>query len=80
MVAFVKGAFNAIMLQGEFFGPSLFYGLGAGGPPTATAVISDIIEIARNIANRTQGVPPLGIPIDKIQKAKLKSMEEIECP
>ncbi len=78
MLAQVSGAFNAVMLHGEYFGESLLYGLGAGGHPTATAVISDIIEVARNISLRIPGVPPLGYRIETVQKGKIKPMEDIE--
>lgn len=78
ILAQVRGAFNAVLLRGEFMGESLLYGLGAGGHPTATAVIADIIEIARNIALRVPGVPPLGYRIETIHKGKVKPMEEVE--
>lgn len=78
MMASVKGAFNAVMLEGEAFGPSMLYGLGAGGLPTATAVVGDIVQVSRSIALRIAGVPPLGVPVQNIPKAKVKPMEEIE--
>jgi homoserine dehydrogenase len=46
----VSDAFNAVLLEGEAVGPILLYGKGAGELPTASAVMSDIIDIARNIA------------------------------
>ena len=78
LLAQVGGAYNAVMLNGEFFGKSLLYGLGAGGHATATAVLADIIEVARNIAHRVPGVPPYGIKIDQIVRAKIRPIEEIE--
>lgn len=78
MLASVRGVYNGIMLEGEYFGRSMLYGLGAGSLPTATAVVADIIEIARNIALRVPGVPPLGIRIEKMPKAKIKPLEDIE--
>ncbi|EKD42440.1 MAG: hypothetical protein ACD_73C00155G0006, partial [uncultured bacterium] len=54
------------------------YGLGAGALPTATAVVADIVEIARNIALRVRGVPPLGYRIEEMPRAKIKSMDDIE--
>lgn len=77
MLASVKGAFNAVMLEGAHFGKSLLYGLGAGGPPTATAVVADLVELSRHIATQCPGVPPLGYPVDKIQKAKIKPIEDL---
>jgi homoserine dehydrogenase len=48
-MADVDGAFNAIRLTGDFVGPVMFYGRGAGMEPTASAVVGDVIDIARNI-------------------------------
>jgi homoserine dehydrogenase len=63
VLAGVRGAFNAIYVEGEALGSSMYYGLGAGMMPTATAVVADLIEIARNRLQHTSArVPPLGIP------------------
>lgn len=63
VLAGVRGAFNAIYVEGEALGSSMYYGLGAGMMPTATAVVADLIEIARNRRQKTSArVPPLGIP------------------
>ncbi len=48
-LASVNGVFNAIFVRGNSIGEAMFFGPGAGGIPTASAVISDIIEVARNI-------------------------------
>jgi len=78
MLASVRGAYNAILVNGEYIGQSMQYGLGAGSLPTATAVVADIVEIARNIALRVRGVPPMGYRIEEMPKAKIRSMEDIE--
>jgi homoserine dehydrogenase len=63
VLAGVSGAFNAIYVEGEALGSSMYYGLGAGMMPTATAVVADLIEIARNrLSGASALVPPLGIP------------------
>jgi homoserine dehydrogenase len=49
LLATVGGAYNAIYVKGDFVGSSLYYGEGAGKLPTASAVVSDVIEIARNL-------------------------------
>jgi homoserine dehydrogenase len=49
MLADVAGAKNALYVSSYALGPSLYYGAGAGMMPTAMAVVSDVIEIARNI-------------------------------
>ena len=49
-LARVEGVYNAIVVKGNFVGDVMFYGQGAGGKATASAVMSDVIEIARHIA------------------------------
>ena len=49
-LAFVRNEYNAILIESEFFGDSMYYGKGAGAFPTATAVASDIVEIAKNLS------------------------------
>lgn len=46
----VRDVFNAVFVEGEESGELMFFGRGAGGPPTGAAVVGDVIEIARNIA------------------------------
>jgi homoserine dehydrogenase len=61
MLANVGGAMNAVHLTGDAAGPILLYGQGAGMMPTASAVVSDIIDLARNlICGAPSRVPPLG--------------------
>ncbi|PCC70621.1 homoserine dehydrogenase [Nannocystis exedens] len=49
VLAGVQGAFNAVLVQSDALGPSLYYGRGAGMMPTAVAVVSDILEVARDL-------------------------------
>lgn len=61
VLAGVGGAYNAIYLDGEALGSSMYYGLGAGMMPTATAVVADLVEVARNRLGGSAGrVPPFG--------------------
>ena len=61
LLATVGGAYNAIYVKGDFVGSSLYYGQGAGKLPTASAVVSDVIEIARNLGKGITGrIPPSG--------------------
>jgi homoserine dehydrogenase len=72
----VDGVFNAILVTGDAVGPTLFYGKGAGMMPTGSSIVSDIIELARNIMKGVkQRVPPLSY--QKIKKSKIKSMDDI---
>ena len=55
-LASVHDAFNAVFVEGEKIGQLMFYGRGAGGDPTATAVIGDLVSAARNRLAGTRGV------------------------
>ena len=57
LLADVGGAKNALYVQSYALGPSMYYGAGAGMLPTAMSVVSDMIEIARNIFARVAGAP-----------------------
>ena len=61
IMANVNGAYNAIYLEGDFVGSNVYYGLGAGRRPTGSAVVSDIMDLARQIKRGLKTpVPPLG--------------------
>ncbi|HSF07386.1 MAG TPA: homoserine dehydrogenase [Methylomirabilota bacterium] len=62
-LAAVSGVFNAVFLTGHAVGDLMFYGRGAGQLPTASAVWSDIVEIARRIAH---GIPALALELPSV--------------
>ncbi|NPA11449.1 MAG: homoserine dehydrogenase [Epsilonproteobacteria bacterium] len=74
MIAKVEGVMNAVSVYGDVVGETMYYGAGAGGDATASAVISDIVEIVRG-----NNSPMLGykIPLE-IDKLTLKKAEDIE--
>lgn len=82
MLSTVDGVFNAIYVRGDAIGPILFYGQGAGQMPTGSAVVSDIVELSRNILVRTSGrrVPLLSYHEPSIERIPLKKMQEIVMP
>lgn len=49
LIANVDGVMNAVLVEGDAVGPTLYYGAGAGAEPTASSVIADVIEIARQV-------------------------------
>jgi homoserine dehydrogenase len=59
MLGKVEGVFNAIFVEGERSGTQMFYGRGAGGPATSTAVVADLIGIAQGLASKTPGRNPM---------------------
>jgi homoserine dehydrogenase len=78
VLAGVSGAFNAIYVDGEALGSSMYYGLGAGMMPTATAVVADLVEIARRRLTGTSAcVPPLGFPA--IRRLPLTPMGDLRA-
>ena len=54
-LANVRDAFNAVFVEAESAGPLMFYGRGAGGAPTASAVLGDIVAVSRHIALNSIG-------------------------
>ena len=74
----VNGTVNAIMISGDAVGDIMLYGRGAGMMPTASAVISDAVDIARNLmAGTTRRIPALSFQQDHIQDIKIMPMNEI---
>jgi homoserine dehydrogenase len=75
-LAAVSGVFNAVFLSGHAVGDLMFYGRGAGQLPTASAVWSDIVEIARRIAH---GIPALALELPSVGPGALplRPMEAI---
>jgi len=55
-LAAVREAFNGVFVEGPNVGELMFYGRGAGGEPTATAVVGDLVSVARNLLAGTRGV------------------------
>lgn len=55
-LASVRDAFNAVFVEGGRIGELMFYGRGAGGDPTATAVVGDLVSVARNLLAEARGV------------------------
>jgi len=75
MLASVKNELNAIMIEGDAVGPILLYGRGAGEMPTASAVVSDIVDVARNIKSGSNRIPMNYY--NENNRLKLKPLSEI---
>jgi homoserine dehydrogenase len=78
-LAAVSGVFNAVFITGDAVGDLMFYGRGAGQMPTASAVWSDVLEIARGLAH---GVSSHSVELPSIaaRPLPLQPMDEIRCP
>jgi homoserine dehydrogenase len=80
LLAGVGGAFNAIYIHGEALGSSMYFGQGAGQMPTATAVMADILEIARHrLAGARGGAHALGYPFAHLKRARVKPIDDVIC-
>jgi homoserine dehydrogenase len=78
VLASVKGAYNAVHIHGNAVGNIMLYGLGAGMMPTGSAVVSDLIDLARDIAGSTPGrVPALAFRKDRLSEIPIRPMEDI---
>ncbi len=78
LIANVEGAMNAVMVHGDAVGTTLFYGKGAGSEPTASAVIADLVDIARLInAESGHRVPPLAFQPDAMSDMPVMPMGQI---
>ena len=78
LIANVEGAMNAVMVQGDAVGTTLYYGKGAGSEPTASAVIADLVDIARlHAAEPAQRVPYLAFQHHAMSDLPVLPMGEV---
>ncbi len=79
LIASVDGVMNAVLVQGDAVGPTLYYGAGAGAEPTASAVVADIIDVARTIdAPQAHKVALLGFQGDAMRDTPVLPIESVE--
>jgi homoserine dehydrogenase len=78
LIANVEGAMNAVMVQGDAVGTTLYYGKGAGSEPTASAVIADLVDITRlHTADAAQRVPHLAFQPDAMSDLPILPMADV---
>ncbi|MEK7347034.1 MAG: homoserine dehydrogenase [Pseudomonadota bacterium] len=78
LIANVEGAMNAVMVQGDAVGTTLYYGKGAGSEPTASAVIADLVDITRlHTADPQNRVPHLAFQPDAMSSLSVLPMSEV---
>jgi len=92
LIANVDGVMNAVLVQGDAVGPTLYYGAGAGAEPTASAVVADIVDVVRVLTSDPENrVPHLAfqadalsdiaiLPIDKVETAYYLRMQADDKP
>jgi homoserine dehydrogenase len=76
-LASVRGPYNAVLLVADALGPALFQGQGAGGAPTGSAVVGDIIDCSRNIVAGAAGRVPMPYEPNLKEVAKLPMSESL---
>jgi len=78
LIANVEGAMNAVVVQGDAVGTTLYYGKGAGAEPTASAVIADLVDITRlHTADPKQRVPHLAFQPNAMSDLPVLPMGEV---
>ncbi len=81
LIANVDGVMNAVLVKGNAVGPTMFYGAGAGAEPTASAVVSDLVRVARGIASGAvidSMVPSLGFSGASLKQLPILPIDEAE--
>ena len=79
LIANVEGAMNAVLVQGDAVGATLYYGKGAGAEPTASAVIADLVDVTRlHTADPEHRVPHLAFQPDQITELPVLPIDEVE--
>jgi len=78
LIANVEGAMNAVVVQGDAVGATLYYGKGAGAEPTASAVIADLVDVTRmHTADPENRVPHLAFQPNAMADLKILSMDDV---
>ena len=79
LIANVEGVMNAVLVKGDAVGPTLYYGAGAGAEPTASAVIADLVDVARMLtADPDHRVPHLAFQPDQLSDFPILPMGEVQ--
>jgi len=79
LIANVDGVMNAVLVKADAVGPTLYYGAGAGAEPTASAVVADLVDVARAMDSQAvQRVPMLGFQPESIQATPVVAQDEFE--
>jgi len=78
LIANVEGVMNAVLVNADAVGPTLYYGAGAGSEPTASAVVADIIDVTRTLTSDPQNrVPHLAFQPGSIADMPVLTMDDV---
>ena len=79
LLANVNGVKNAVLVEADAVGPTLYYGAGAGAEPTASAVLADVVDLARNLAcGQRPTMPALGVASAAVAAQPILAIEDVE--
>jgi len=79
LIANVDGVMNAVLVNGDAVGPTLYYGAGAGAEPTASAVVADIVDVVRTLTSDPENrVPHLAFQADSLSDIPILPMGKVE--
>ena len=79
LIANVNGVMNAVLIEGDAVGPTLYYGAGAGSLPTASAVIADVVDVVRALTTDPENrVPHLAFQPGELHDLPVLPIDEIE--
>ncbi|MGQ4808897.1 Homoserine dehydrogenase [Candidatus Entotheonellaceae bacterium PAL068K] len=79
-LANVNGVYNAVSVQGDMVGRNMLIGRGAGALPTGSAVVSDLVDVARNILRDSTGrVPPPTYQTQRVPDLQRKAIADVVC-
>ena len=79
LIANVNGVMNAVLIEGDAVGPTLYYGAGAGSLPTASAVIADVVDVVRALTTDPENrVPHLAFQPGELRDLPVLPIDEIE--
>jgi len=78
LIANVDGVMNAVLVQGDAVGPTLYYGAGAGDEPTASAVVADVVDVVRVLTSDPENrVPHLAFQPDALSDLPVLTMDDV---
>ncbi|WP_019570069.1 homoserine dehydrogenase [Thioalkalivibrio sp. ALE11] len=79
LIANVDGVMNAVLVQGDAVGPTLYYGAGAGAEATASAVVADLVDVVRALTTDPENrVPHLAFQPDALSERPVLALEDVQ--
>jgi len=78
LIANVHGVMNAVLVEGDAVGPTMYYGAGAGAEPTASSVVADLVDVVRDMAvDQNVRMPSLAFQQDAMSDSPILPMEQV---